>query len=56
MSKAGLKKGDVILLMNKHKLHDVKGYKKAASALKKGKSAAILVKRGKGSQFLVLKP
>ncbi len=55
-AKAGLKKGDVILLMNKHKLHDVKGYKKAASALKKGKSAAILVKRGKGSQFLVLKP
>jgi len=55
-AKAGLKKGDVILLMNKHKLHDVKGYKKAANALKKGKSAAILVKRGKGSQFLVLKP
>ena len=55
-AKAGLKKGDIILLMNKHKLHDVKEYKKAASALKKGKSAAVLVKRGKGSQFLVLKP
>ncbi len=55
-AKAGLRKGDVILLMNKHKLHDVKGYKKAVSALKKGKSAAVLVKRGKGSQFLVLKP
>jgi len=55
-AKAGLKKGDIILLMNKHKLHDAKEYKKAASTLKKGKSAAVLVKRGKGSQFLVLKP
>lgn len=55
-AKAGLVKGDIILLMNKHKLHDVTGYKKAADALKKGKPAAILVKRGKGSQFLVLKP
>jgi serine protease Do len=55
-AKAGLKKGDVILLMNKLKLHSVTEYKKAAATLKKGKSAAVLVKRGKGSQFLVLKP
>ena len=55
-AKAGIIKGDIILLMNKHKLHDVKAYQKAAAALKKGKSAAVLVRRGKGSQFLVLKP
>jgi serine protease Do len=55
-AKAGLKKGDIILLLNKHKMKDAKGYKKIASALKKGKSAAVLVRRGKGSQFLVVKP
>ena len=55
-ARAGLKKGDIILLMNKHKIKNTGEYKAAVGALKKGKSAAVLVKRGKGSQFLVLKP
>ncbi len=53
---AGITKGDIILMLNKEKIKDVKGFKNIVSALKKGKSAAILVRRGKGSQFLVLKP
>jgi serine protease Do len=53
---AGIIKGDVILMLNKENIKDVKGFKNIVSTLKKGKSAAILVRRGKGSQFLVLKP
>ena len=55
-AKAGIIKGDIILMLNKQKIRNVKGFKSTVSALKKGKSAAILVRRGKGSQFLVLKP
>ena len=53
---AGIKKGDIILMMNKKKIKNVKSYKLIADAMKKDKSAAVLVKRGKGSQFLVLRP
>ena len=55
-AKAGIIKGDIILMLNKQKIRNVKEFKSTVSALKKGKSAAILVRRGKGSQFLVLKP
>ena len=53
---AGIKKGDIILMMNKKKIKNVKNYKSIANAMKKDKSAAVLVRRGKGSQFLVLRP
>ena len=53
---AGIKKGDIILMMNKKKIKNVKSYKSIANAMKKDKSAAVLVRRGKGSQFLVLRP
>lgn len=53
---AGIKKGDIILMMNKKKIKNVKSYKSIADAMKKDKSAAVLVRRGKGSQFLVLRP
>jgi serine protease Do len=55
-AKSGIKQGDIVLMLNKQKMNNVKSYKSAAAALKQDKSVAILVKRGKGSQFLVLKP
>jgi serine protease Do len=55
-SAAGIKKGDVILLLNKQKVKNLQVFKSIAAKLKKGKSVAVLVKRGRGSQFLVLKP
>jgi serine protease Do len=53
---AGIKKGDIILMMNKQKMKNVKTYESTASKMKKDKSSAVLIKRGNGSQFLVLKP
>jgi len=53
---AGIRKGDVLLLLNKKKVKNAKTYKAIAESLKKGRSAAVLVRRGRGSQFLVLKP
>ena len=55
-AKSGIKQGDIVLMLNKQKMNNVKTYKSAAAALKQDKSVAVLVKRGKGSQFLVLKP
>lgn len=53
---AGIKQGDIILMLNKQKMKNVKIYKSTVGAMKKEKSAAVLIRRGKGSQFLVLKP
>ncbi len=55
-AKAGIRKGDVLLLLNKKKIKNTKSYKTIAKSLQKGRPAAILVRRGIGSQFLVLKP
>jgi serine protease Do len=55
-AKAGIIKGDVLLLLNKKKVKNVKTYKSLVESLKKGRSAAVLVRRGNGAQFLVLKP
>ncbi|NOY15687.1 MAG: DegQ family serine endoprotease [Gammaproteobacteria bacterium] len=53
---AGIRKGDVLLLLNKKKVRNAETYKAIAGSLKKGRPAAVLVRRGNGSQFLVLKP
>ena len=53
---AGIKQGDIILMLNKQKMKNVKTYKSTVGTMKKEKSAAVLIRRGKGSQFLVLKP
>ncbi|GBE08257.1 putative periplasmic serine endoprotease DegP-like precursor [bacterium BMS3Bbin11] len=53
---AGIRKGDVLLMLNKKKIDNVKTYNAIAGSLKKGRPVAILVRRGNGSQFLVLKP
>lgn len=53
---AGIRKGDVLLLLNKKKIKNAKTYNAIAESLKKGRPAAVLVRRGNGSQFLVIKP
>ena len=55
-AQAGIRQGDVILMMAKQKVTNVKQLSEIVKGLKEGKSAAVLVKRGKGSQFLVIKP
>lgn len=55
-AKAGIKKGDIIVMLNKQKMNNVDSFNSAAGALKQNKSVAVLVRRGKGSQFLVLRP
>jgi len=54
--KAGIRKGDVLLLLNKKKVKNVKMFNTISESLEKGRPAAVLVRRGGGSQFLVLKP
>ncbi|MFW2440729.1 MAG: DegQ family serine endoprotease [Arenicellales bacterium] len=53
---AGIKKGDVLLLLNKKKIKNSRTYRAIAESLEAGRSTAVLVRRGQGSQFLVLKP
>jgi serine protease Do len=53
---AGLRRGDVILEVNRKPVRDVDGYKKALRAGGKGKSALFLVRRGDNTIFLAVKP
>jgi len=55
-AKAGIRKGDVLLLLDRKKIKNAKKFKAIAESLEKGRPAAVLVRRGNGSQFLVLKP
>ncbi len=53
---AGLRRGDVILEVNREPVKDVAGYRKALKAAGKGKNVLFLVRRGDNSIFLALKP
>jgi serine protease Do len=53
---AGLRRGDVILEVNRKPVKDVDGYKKLLRAGGKGKSALFLVRRGDNTIFLAVKP
>ncbi|HBE91605.1 MAG TPA: serine peptidase [Gammaproteobacteria bacterium] len=55
-AQAGIRQGDVILMLAKQKVTSVEQLTGIVRELKEGKSVAVLVKRGKGSQFLVIKP
>ena len=54
-ARAGIRVGDVILAVNNGKVSTVEAFRKAISAVPKGKSAAILVRRGEGSLYIPLK-
>ena len=52
---AGIRKGDVLQLINGEKIETVKQLKEVVEALPKGKFASILIQRRQGPQFLALK-
>jgi len=52
---AGIRKGDVLQLINGEKVQTVMGLKEIVEKLPKGKFASILVQRHQGPQFLALK-
>jgi S1-C subfamily serine protease len=51
---AGLRRGDVILEVNREQVKDLPSYRKALKA-SKGKSVLFLVRRGDNTIFLALK-
>jgi len=53
---AGLRRGDVILEVNRQPVKDADGYRKAVKAVGKGKSVLFLVRRGDNTIFLAVKP
>jgi len=52
---AGIRRGDVILMLNSQDVKSIKGFKKIVNELKKGKSTPVLVQRGNAPVFLPLK-
>jgi len=53
---AGLRRGDVILEVNRQPVSDVRSYQKAIKGVAAGKSVLLLVRRGENTIFLALKP
>jgi serine protease Do len=53
---AGLRRGDVILEVNREPVKDMGSYRKALKNAGKGKSVLFLVRRGENTIFLALKP
>jgi serine protease Do len=53
---AGLRRGDVILEVNRGPVKDIGAYRKALKGTAKGKSVLFLVRRGDNTIFVALKP
>jgi serine protease Do len=53
---AGIRRGDVILEVNRTGVKDVEAYRKALKSGGKGKSVLFLVRRGDNTIFLAVKP
>ena len=53
---AGLRRGDIILEVNRHAVESVDGYRKAVRESEKGKNLLFLVRRGENTIFVALKP
>jgi serine protease Do len=53
---AGLRRGDVVLEVNREPVKDLASYRKALKNTAKGKSVLLLVRRGDNTIFLALKP
>ena len=53
---AGIRRGDVILEVNRQAVEDAEGYKSALKKVEKGKNVLFLVRRGENTIFLALKP
>jgi serine protease Do len=53
---AGLRRGDIVLEVNRRTVEDVDDYRKALRESEKGKNVLFLVRRGDNTIFLALKP
>jgi serine protease Do len=53
---AGLRRGDIILEVNRQGIEDADDYRKALRESEKGKNVLFLVRRGDNTIFLALKP
>jgi serine protease Do len=53
---AGIRRGDVILEVNRQAVDDADAYKSALKKVEKGKNVLFLVRRGDNTIFLALKP
>jgi serine protease Do len=53
---AGIRRGDVILEVDRKSIKTVDEYKKAIAGIRKGKGVLFLVRRGESTLFLALKP
>jgi serine protease Do len=53
---AGIRRGDVILEVDRRAVRSVEDYKKAMAGARKGRGVLFLVRRGESTLFLALKP
>lgn len=53
---AGIRRGDVILEVDKKQIRNLDEYRKSIAGIRKGKGVLFLVRRGESTLFLALKP
>jgi len=53
---AGIRRGDVIMEVDRKSIRNLDEYKKAVAAIRKGRGVLFLVRRGDSTLFLALKP
>jgi serine protease Do len=53
---AGIRRGDVILEVDRKPVRNIDEYKKSLAGIRKGKGVLLLVRRGESTLFLALKP
>ena len=53
---AGIRRGDVIVEIDRKAIRNLDEYKKAMATIRKGKGVLFLVRRGESTLFLALKP
>jgi len=52
---AGLRRGDVIIEVNRNRIRDLRDFRNEVASIKKGKGLLLLVRRGETTLFLALK-
>jgi serine protease Do len=53
---AGIRRGDVVMEVDRKAIRNVDDYKKAVAGARKGRGVLFLVRRGDSTLFLALKP
>jgi serine protease Do len=53
---AGIRRGDIIVEVDRKAVRSVEDYKKAVAGARKGRGVLFLVRRGESTLFLALKP